>query len=72
MDSLVSEPLGNSRPVCCEGLQVQEKRCDQLLHVGLQRESGSVTALVSTRDRQDKRDHEDNLHGPEHFGTVQH
>lgn len=72
MDSLVREPLGNSRPVCCDGLEVQEKRCDQLLHVGLQRESGSVLALVSNRDSQDRRDREDNLHGPEHFGTVQH
>lgn len=72
MDSLVSEPLGNSRPVCCDGLEVQEKRCDQFLHVGLQWESGSGTALVSNRDSQDKRDCEDNLHGPEHFSTVQH
>lgn len=72
MDSLVSEPLGNSRPVRRDGLEVQEKRCDQLLHVGLQRESRSVLALASNIDSQDRRDREDNLHGPEHFGTVQH
>lgn len=38
LDSLVSEPLGNSRPVCCDGLEVQEKRFDQLVYVVLQRD----------------------------------